>query len=178
MQASHGLVPDAPIPDRECWYRLLTNRDHVTRDDTVHYQALKGGAFQPPEQGKPWAHELSGRLSSIVADICAEAEAEVERIRHRFLERGRNAPSKIRFVGVACAAGLELRTKIEAVSTDVVYSPLSTDAAHSNFVTYQTISNEDLDPVRNWLMKTLRVINPQCIDIQISSCGRPPSSAG
>ena len=178
MQASSGLVPDNPIPDCECWYRLLTNRDHVTRDKTVHYQALKRGAFQLPEQDRPWARELSGRLSSLVADICAEAEVEVERIRRLFVERGQKVPSKICFAGVACSAGYELRTTIEVVRTDVVYSPSSTDDAHSDVITYQTVSDEDLDPVRNWLMKTLRVVKPQDIDVQISSCGRPLSSAG
>ena len=63
MQAPAGLIPDAPVPEYERWYRLLTNTDYVTREGTVHYQALKGKAFQAPER-KPWAHELSGQLAS------------------------------------------------------------------------------------------------------------------
>jgi hypothetical protein len=68
----------------------------------------------------------------------------------------------MRFAGVACALARELRTVIaDSIPTDIVYSPLPTDAAHSNFVTYHTTADEDLDPVRYWLMETVRVIKPQ-----------------
>jgi hypothetical protein len=177
MQVPHGLGPDDPLPDCECWYRLLTNRDHVTRAGTVHYQALKRGAFRPPEGNKRWTHELSGRISSIVTDICADAESVIEAIRRRFDQRGQPVPSKIRFTGVACATAAELRRTGEpAKATDVVYSPLPTDTAHSNFVTYDTVSDDDLDPIRHWLMNVLRVIEPENIETKIDSCGRPPAS--
>jgi hypothetical protein len=172
MQPPRGLIPDAPAPDGECWYRLLTNEDHVTTDGTVHYQALKGRAFQPPREQKPWSHELSGRLASLVTNITADAEAAMERIRHAYIRRGQPIPGKIRFSGVACAVASELRLVIAGIPIDVVYSPLTDDDAHSNVVTYQTASNDVLDPVRHWLMQTLRVIEPQDIEEQIASCGR------
>jgi hypothetical protein len=177
MQVSPELVADAPIPGSECWYRRLTNRDHVTRDGTVHYQALKGKQFRRPEN-KPWTHELSGGLRSRTPDICAEAEAEIERIRQNYVQQGRQCPSKICFMGVACATASELRAAdLDPIVTDVVYSPLPMNGAHSNFITYETDSDEDLDPVRHWLMKTLRVIEPQDVEVQITSCGSPPVSA-
>ena len=172
MQAPPGLIPDAPVPGCECWYRLLTNTDYVTREGTVHYQALKGKVFKAPQERKPWAHELSGQLASL-ADIRNEAEVAVQRIHEGYIQRGQTIPSKMLFTGVACALARELRTVIADIRpTDIVYSPLPTDRAHSNFVTYQTASDEDLDPVRHWLMKTLRVIKPQDIEVRIASCGQ------
>ena len=121
---------------------------------------------------KPWAHELSGRLTSLVGDIVGEAEAQVTKIREAFTRRNKPVPSKIQFAGVACATASELRaTTMPVITTDVVYSPLHADAAHANFVTYQTILNEDLDPVRDWLKETLRVVEPQDINARITSCG-------
>ena len=150
---------------------MLTNSSHVTRDGTVHYQALKGGVFEAPDQ-KPWAHELSGRITSLVVDIVGEAEARVGEIRATYIQKKKSVPRKIRFAGVACATASELRAPtMPTITTDVVYSPLPEDAAHANFVTYQTISNEDLNPVRNWLKETLRVIKPQDINARITSCG-------
>ena len=171
MQAASGLTPENPVPDNECWYRLLTNRDFVTRDGTVHYQALKGKAFRSSDQ-KPWAHELSGRIASLVKDIVVEAESQIKRIQQGFAHRNQPIPSKIRFVGIACATASDLRSiSTQVFATDVIYTPLPTDSAHSDFVTYETNSNEDLDPVRFLLMETLNVIEPNEIGSQISSCG-------
>jgi hypothetical protein len=176
MQAPRGLVPDAPVPGSECWYRLLTNTDHVTRDGTVHYQALKRGAFQPPPEQKPWAHELSGRMASLVANVSDDAETVIEDIRNRFVQQGKPLPSKICFAGLACAVSSELRTVTALdIATDVVYSPLLEDHAHSNFVTYNTAADEDLDPVRDWLRTILRVIKPQDVEVRIASCGQIPA---
>ena len=113
MPASRGLTPEGSVPDHECWYRLLTNSDHVTRDGTVHYQALKRSAFKPPDQ-KPWAHELSGRLVSLAGDVIGEAEARVAKIRRTLTQRNKSVPSKIRFAGVACATASELRATTES----------------------------------------------------------------
>lgn len=169
---SCGLNPDDSVPAHECWYRVLTNSSHITRDGTVHYQALKRQAFRPPKDQKPWAHELSGRLVSLVDDIVGEAEAQIVKIHENFTRKNKHVPSKIRFVGIACATAAEVRAVVlPAITIDVVYSPLSKDTAHANIVTYQTASDEDLDPVRDWLRETLRVIEPQDINTRITSCG-------
>ena len=169
---SCGLTPDASVPDHDCWYRVLTNNDHITRDGTVHYQALKRQAFRPPKDQKPWAHELSGRLVSLVDDIVGEAEAQIVKIHANFARKNKPIPSKIRFVGIACATAAEIRAAtLPVITIDVVYSPLPTDTAHANIVTYQTNSDEDLDPVRDWLRETFHVIEPQDINLRITSCG-------
>jgi hypothetical protein len=60
MPFSH-LQIDQPLPDEACWFRFVTNSDHVTSDQTLHYQALKGAQFSA-STGKPWQHELSGAV--------------------------------------------------------------------------------------------------------------------
>jgi hypothetical protein len=171
------LVRDGAVPDQECWYRVLTNEDYITRHGTVHYQASKKGAFRRSTQ-KPWAHELSGRLSSLVTDILGEAEAAVTIARSGFTRRGQPIPRKICFVGVACATASKLRAGNEiAITTDVVYTPLDTDNAHSDFVTYGTMADEELDPVRDWLREGLRVIRPQDVEARVASCGAIPGPA-
>lgn len=60
-----------PLPDDETWLRNLTNSDHVTRDGTVHMQALKTPALSRPDaiDDVPWACELSGRALSASGNI-------------------------------------------------------------------------------------------------------------
>lgn len=170
------LVTDQTVPDGECWYRVLTNRSHLTKARTIHYQALKGRVFSL-SVGKPWTHELSGRLVSLSGNIAAEAAERVEAIRGSLAAQGRPVPSGITFSGIACATGSVLRTTpLGMVPTDVVYTPASSDSAHSDFVTYQTSSDEDLDPIRAWLMKVLHVIAPPDVDGPARSCGRPSAS--
>jgi hypothetical protein len=171
MCVSIKLTPNSSVPDCECWYRVLTNKDHVTKDGRVHNQALKSRAFIQ-STNRPWAHELSGRLSSLVQNIEKEAQEAAESARRGFVDRGLPVPSKVCFSGVACARAVELRASQDVnLPTDVVYTPLSTDNAHADFVTYATVSDDDLHPVRAWLKGNLRVIRPEDIGASIASCG-------
>src|SRR5262249_3600556 len=139
-------------------------------------QALKGfGAFFPAAQ-RPWSHELSGRIASLAADIVNEAEVIVAQIRQNFINKARSVPSKIVFTGVACATAAELRTT-GPLPTDAIYTPDQNDLAHSDFVTYRTINDGDLDPVRERLRQTLRVLKPQDIPQLMTSCGVTATAA-
>lgn len=172
MVAQAALQPDEPVPDDCCWYRVLTNKSHVTSEGTVHYQALKGLAFKASVE-KPWAHELSGRLVSLVNDALAEAHAQVAVIHQNFRRQGKPVPSKICLAGVACATAQELRgTSSPVIRTDAIYTPQATDMAHSDFVTYGTESDADIDPVRDRLRASLHVIQPTDIATKLTSCGK------
>jgi hypothetical protein len=162
---------DQPLPDGECWFRCLTNTDHVTSAGTVHNQALKG-AFSP-SQGKKWAHELSGSVVSLmggIPQIETHAHARIAEIRKKYIARGQTIPSKIQFAGVASATTGELRATVpDRALTDVIYTPLE-HPAHADVVTYQT-TTETLDPVRHWLTRILRVTSATNLSLLISSCG-------
>lgn len=165
-----------PVPDPECWFRVLTNKKHVTRDGTVHHQALKGNAFAFAGN-KAWTHELSGRLVCLANDIVIEAEFMVSKVRQGFRDRGESVPSDIRFMGVACATAHELRhTEGCVLQRDVMYTPLPEDSAHSDFVTFATATSSDLEPVCDWLIKLLRVVRPENIDHLVTSCGMESNS--
>jgi hypothetical protein len=166
-----AFTVDHPLPDGECWFRCLTNKDHVTSAGTVHYQALKGALSA--SQGKQWAHELSGLVVSLMGgapQIETHAHAHIAEIRRRYVERGQTIPSKIQFAGVASATTDELRATVpERARTDVIYTPLE-HPAHADVVTYQT-TDDTLGSVRHWLMTVLRVTSPIDFSLLISSCG-------
>lgn len=164
-------VANTPVPDGDCWFRVLTNKDHATSDGTVHYQALKGGVFRA-SVGRAWTHELSGRIASEAGahdDVADAAEAQVGAVRQKYLNRGEPVPSKIMFRGIAVATTQELRNA--QLATDVMYTPRTEDAAHTDFVTYNTVTNEDIDPSREFLRKTLRVISPSELRQRLPVCG-------
>jgi hypothetical protein len=161
----------ASLADDACWFRSLTNADYITRDGTVHYQAIKGTAFRQSD-GRPWAHELSGRLGQLVDDAVADGRAAVEATRTARANAGHPVPSKLKFVGIAAATASELRAATEVTyRLDVVYTPLLEDKAHSDFVTYGTLADEDLIPARYHLIRILRVIEPDDIRTRLSRCG-------
>lgn len=171
-----------PAPDQECWFRALTNETHVTRDGRLHYQALKGLGAISPSIGQAWSHELSGRAVSLAgsaADIAAHAEERVRQIRQKYIDSGKPVPSKIKLAGFAYGKAAELRTSIEGhIATDVLYTPdPASNVAHSDFVTYQTITDSDLALVRDFLLKTLRVVEPNSVTVLIASCGSPTAAA-
>jgi hypothetical protein len=166
------------VPDDECWFRILTNTDHVTSSNTVHYQALKKAAFKPSVD-KPWSHEFSGRLASLAGcsdGIVESAEQRVAATRQRFSDNGKPVPSKIVFCGLAVAMAAELRD-CSTVKTDVVYTPLDDDGAHSDFVTFYTTTDEEVEPARKLLMDTLRVIQPSEVATRLPDCGAAPVSS-
>ena len=170
-----AFTVDQPLPDGECWFRCLTNKDHVTSAGTVHHAALKGkGAFSP-SQGKKWAHELSGSVVSLMGDVPqieTHAHARIAEIRKKLIDKRKPVPRAIQFAGVASATTDELRaTAMDRARIDVIYTPLDHNPAHADVVTYQTTSETSLDPVRYWLVTILRVTSATELSLLVSSCG-------
>src|ERR1035437_7214331 len=114
MSVPSSFAADDPVPDGNCWFRVLINKKYVTDDGTLAYHALQGpGAFSEPDDvNKTWTQELSGRIVSIAgteADITAEATKRVANIRQR-----QKKPSKhLVFAGVASGHTHELRTMLQ-----------------------------------------------------------------
>lgn len=158
MSGSKSPGPGDPVGDEECWIRELTNTDYVTRDGTVHRQALKKKL--EPSSLAGWSHEMSGRLLSLANDVVARGEASAERQRERFREQGKSAPSKIAFVGVACATAGKLRGLLPGVVvTDVVFTPIDQDdPAHADFVAADLTSDDKVEQVQDALLENLRVL--------------------
>lgn len=175
-----ALVEDQPLHDDACWFRTITNEDHVTRDGTLHYQALKGTQFSPADPGKTWDHELSGRTMCLAGDvrkIAFDGEHRVAAIRIGFVGRGKVAPSKIKFVGVASARAIEIRKDFGAVRSDTAYTPFKDDPSHSDIVTFGTASDADVEQVRYWLQTTLRITSSANLHALVSSCGSSVAAA-
>jgi hypothetical protein len=163
---------DKPLHDEACWFRFLTNADHITSDKTLHYQALKGAQFSLAT-AKPWQHELSGVVAEIVGSadqIRERGEARLKLIHANLAANGKRAPSKIRFVGVACAKASKLRIRIGSIDADTAYTPESENAAHSDLVTFSSSTDESIEPIRHWLMKTLRIVLPSEIEGMVENC--------
>jgi len=161
------LQTDRPLPDDACWFRFVTNSDHITRDQTLHYQALKGAQFSPSDPGKPRQHELSGAVvgkPDSADQIRARGEARLRSIRDGYAKRGQQTPSKIRFMGVACAAASKLRFELDGVVTNTAYTPEQANPAHSDIITFNSTTDASIDPVRHRLIKILRIVVPTNID--------------
>jgi hypothetical protein len=165
MPFSH-LQIDQPLPDEACWFRFVTNSAHVTSDRTLHYQALKGAQFSP-SIGKLWQHELSGAVvgkPDSADQIRDQAEARINSIKQGFANRGQAVPSKVRFMGVACATASKLRAKIAGIDANTAYTPDPNNLAHTDVVTFSSTNDASIDPVRYWLMKKLKIILPAQIE--------------
>lgn len=173
-----ALLKDQPLHDDACWFRTLTNEDHLTRAGTLHYQALKGAQFGPADPGMPWDHELSGRALCLAGDasqIEADGKARIEAIKMKYAASGKGLPSKIKFVAVASATAIEVRHSFGVVKSDTAYTPNGSDNAHSDLVTFGTSSDADVDVVRFWLQTKLRITKANNLHVLISSCGQARS---
>jgi hypothetical protein len=173
-----ALLKDQPLHDDACWFRILTNEDHLTRAGTLHYQALKGPQFGTADPCMPWDHELSGRALCLAGDasqIEADGKARIEAIKVKFAATGRGLPSKIKFVAVASATAIEVRHSFGVVRSDTAYTPNGSDNAHSDLVTFGTSSDADVDVVRSWLQTNLRITKANNLRVLISSCGQAQS---
>ena len=91
--------------DDDCWFRVITDTRWINSDGSLAEQALKGNKLGPPKTLRPWSHELSGRLLSLVSDVAGDSIRFVEKVRS-----GLNGPAKtVAFSGVACRIPRDLR---------------------------------------------------------------------
>lgn len=177
------FVDGEPIPDSECWFRLLTNTAHITREGRVHSSALK---FCDADNGRSWMVELSGAIVSLhkdAADIAHLGNKRVEDARLSHIAAQKPIPSKLQFCGAACASTETLRIGVGAITTDVIYTPLKDNRAHSDFVIR---NSRDIVLVREWLTKVLSVVSQHNLPDLVATCGSKlavpvaniPSTAG
>jgi hypothetical protein len=169
------LADGAPASELDCWFRVLTNKDHWTSDGRVHHSAISAKQFGKSRRPERWAHEISGRLASLagpIDEIKAEGEARAARASKNFADQGKPVPSKIGFHGVAFAKIATLRGAVTAqIASDVVYTPYEPpgDTAHADYVTMGSLDT-DYETVRDWLLKKLRHVDPSKLQEMIAAC--------
>ena len=163
------LVAGSPVPDDEVWFRVLVNRRHLTREGTLHANALKGSAFT--RSSFPGAaYELSGRLRSLAgtaAQLVTDGVTRAEGARQSFRDRGQPVPSDLEFCGIATAECRSLKfASIGTSRTAVIYTPISApnpdeDIAHADLVIIGPPDDIVLADVRTRLRVILQVSRPQ-----------------
>src|SRR5262245_58082192 len=115
-----------PAELSDVWTRVLTNNGYWKKDGTLHNSAFGGKAIAPPnEKNRPWAHELSGRLLSLIKNL----EKESSEFCVAF---------KCEFAGIMFQKVENLRSEVSGFRTDVIYTPKDADIAHSDFVSFGT----------------------------------------
>ena len=141
-----------PADADDIWLRNVTDKKHVRADGKLTSNAFTGRAISPRAPGRPWDHELSGRLLSLTNDFEAEGR--------RYCEQ-RNKP----FIGVMYAKVERIRRETNYVKTDVHYTPIKDgDKAHAD-LTMAGTNDDNLGPIRDWLQEVLRVSkpDPKCV---------------
>jgi hypothetical protein len=156
--------------DGDTWLRVLTVRRHLRSDGTLHHNAFSGSAIKPPppDKNRRWSHEISGRLVSLAEDVEKEGKAFCESL-------SRATGQTKEFVGVAYARVEGLRAMVECISTDVCYTPLGHDPAHSDVVFFNS-TDSDLDRLRDWLQEVLRPVKSNQLEVlkAVPHSPRPP----
>jgi hypothetical protein len=166
---------DNPLPDGACWFRIITNSKHITRDKTLHPQALKRGQFTPPSPPKAWSHELSGAARcffSTAPELEQYCENFVRGIRDRLIASGKPVPSAVKFAGAICRDASDLRFQVGNTRADTAHTPYDHDPAHADFVSFGTTDDLSLVPVELELRKRLRLIFPAEVQMLVSDCAQ------
>lgn len=135
-----------PADPDDIWLRNVTQKSHVYADGRPKSGAFKGRAISPRDPGRPWDHELSGRLLSLTEDFEAEGRKYCEE-------------QKLPFIGVMYAKVERIRCETNGVKTDVHYTPKKNDKAHAD-LTMNGTDESTLDAIRDWLQEVLRVSRP------------------
>jgi hypothetical protein len=136
-----------PADADDIWLRNVTDKKHVRADGKLTSNAFTGRAISPRAFGRPWDHELSGRLLSLTNDFEAEGR--------RYCEQ-RNKP----FIGVMYAKVECIRRENSGVKTDVHYTPIMDgDKAHAD-LTMAGTNDDNLGAIRDWLQEVLRMSKP------------------
>jgi hypothetical protein len=141
------LKDGEPADADDVWLRNITNKHHVRPDGRLASNAFTGRAISPPAPGRPWDHELSGRLLSLTNDFEAEGRTYCEQ---------RNKP----FIGVIYAKVERIRRETNGVKTDVCYTPKDGDKGHAD-LTMAGTNDDNVGLVRDWLQEVLRFSKPE-----------------
>lgn len=137
-----------PADADDVWLRNVTDKKHVRADGKPTSNAFTGRAISPRAPGRPWDHELSGRLLSFTKDFEAEG---------RRYCKDRQKP----FIGVLYATVECIRREANGIKTDVHYTPIpGVDEAHGD-LTIAGTTDDNLGAIRDWLQEVLRVSKPE-----------------
>jgi hypothetical protein len=141
-----------PADADDIWLRNVTDKRHVRADGKPTSNAFSGRAISPRAPGRPWDHELAGRLLSLTNEFEAEGRKYCE---------DRKKP----FIGVMYAKVERIRRVTNGVKTDVHYTPINGgDQAHAD-LTMLGSNDDNLGATRDWLQEVLRVSkpDPKCV---------------
>ena len=164
------LADGDPAHSCDTWSRVITDRKYFLKEGRLHNRAFTGRAIAPPKKERPWSHELSGRLLSLIINLHQEA---------RLFCQQHNKP----FEGIMYKDVLSLRRTLEdGINSDVRYTPLDHDAAHSDFVAFSCSTEADLQSLRDFLQETVKAIRPEntasveLLRVDTSLCPNPMSA--
>lgn len=136
-----------PADADDVWLRNVTDKKHARADGRPTSNAFTGRAIWPRAPGRPWDHELSGRLLSLTNDFELEGRAFCEKL---------GKP----FIGVIYAKVERIRRETDGIGTDVYYTPNGDDVAHAD-LTMAGTNDDNLGRVRDFLQEVLRVSKPE-----------------
>lgn len=148
-----------PASDDDTWFRVITDEEYLRADGRLKNRAFTGKAIAPPKGEREWQHELSGRLLSFALNVETEAKEFCTSVQKDF-------------AGVMYSAVAALRFAIGKVTTDVRYTPLESDKAHADFVSFKS-TEEDLPAIRDKLQELVRALKPT----QLGSLGGQEGAA-
>ena len=161
--------------DGDIWFRVLTDDDNkYIKKGKIHPNAFKGkNVVAVPERQRPWDHELSGRLRSLVSNVIKEANDYCDEVTKK-------SGQKKTFGGVMFCRVVEARQTFErTISTNVCYTPLPTDGAHADFVFFgsNNLNEDTFDKLRLWLCELVTGLYPAQIEKNLLPNGAAAAEA-
>lgn len=143
----------------DVWTRVITSADYWRKDGRLHNNAFRGKAIAQSTD-RPWQHELSGRLLSLVKHLGDESKEFC-------------AKHSREFHGVMFQTAENIKSEASGFPTDAIYTPKSDDEAHGDVVSFKTTS-DNLADVRDWLQDFIQAVGPSKIDA-VCSMRKGPS---
>lgn len=140
----------------DVWFRVATQEAHLVRG-RVHHSAFKGTAISAPEPdlNRPWALEMSGRLRSLAGDT---AKIEADALAYCAKHSGPGGTKT--FGGVMYARVDRARSTFEdTLDTNVHFTPLVDDSAHSDLTFSRAMSPEERSRIADWLQDLFEALH-------------------
>jgi hypothetical protein len=148
-------VKGEPADVRETWFRVITDENYWKKDGTLKNSAFGGKAISPPDPARPWSHELSGNLLSLVNDVrghcVAFCGAKLAGIMYQRVENLRGEQIVRRDDGTRPMIGI-----------NVIYTPQASNEAHADLVSYGTA--EDKYRLRDWLQDIVQCVRSDKVE--------------
>jgi len=147
------LYDGDPADPYDVWTRVLT-ADYWRADGTLHNGAFSGKhVITSASEGRPWSHELSGSLLSLVDNLRRESEEFCAKLGKQFHGIMYQTVENLRTDGTGYP-------KQSPFPTDVRYTPLNGKTAHADLVTFKT-GQEDRKEIRDWLQEMIQAVRSE-----------------